>query len=274
MSGCSGRPAGRGVLGREPVTPLVVVSSGGRPVRIRPPVLSGEPEQLYPVLQIYRCVRRVKPHRSVAEEPGDQFGAHLLLVVLVPSDVPRQAVSQELVLPRCGGLGQAEVAEVAGPLLPISKPGADRSGGLGTQDEDLVRRDDRIRVGEAVLPPGMQKLAYASGVVIGPLLPAASGEGIPGLFQPEQGTRPTGDQYRGELRQDALQHGGVIGPVNGRPGPAQEIRFQFRVRRLQKGWFVRTAPMAFAVALVLMRGHSAGAEGDGDVVQGGAEAVV
>ncbi|MFI6808406.1 hypothetical protein ACIBO6_25900 [Streptomyces luteogriseus] len=46
----------------------------------------------------------------------------------------------------------------------------------------------------------MQELAYRIGVIAGPLLPAAAGEGVSGLFQPEQGLCVTGDQNPGELR--------------------------------------------------------------------------
>jgi hypothetical protein len=65
-----------------------------------------------------------------------------------------------------------------------------------------VRRDGRIRIGEALLPPGVQELAYRIGMVVGPLLPATAGEGVSGLFQSEEGICLTGDQNPGELRQE------------------------------------------------------------------------
>ncbi|MEU4462693.1 hypothetical protein AB0G20_03045 [Streptomyces sp. NPDC024017] len=47
----------------------------------------------------------------------------------------------------------------------------------------------------------------------------------------------------------------MIGPVDGLPGPAQKVRLQLHIRRLQKGEFFRAAPVAFAVVLVHEKGR-------------------
>lgn len=153
--------------------------------------------------------------------------------------------------------------------LPVGEPGGDRAGRLGAHRHDLVRRDGGVRIREALRPPGVQELAYRTGLLIGPLLPAATGEGVPRLLKAEQWLDATGHQGRSELRQDAAQHSPVIRPVDGLPGAAQEVRVEFRVGRLEEGQLLRTPPMTLAVGLVRARGHSA--EDGGEIGQGRVE---